>query len=369
MIRVLQVIGSLNSGGSQSMIMNIYRNIDKEKIQFDFIVDRPNELLYAKEIEKLGGKIYILPQYKIYNHAKFKKCWNDFFKEHNEYKIIHGHVRSTASIYLKIAKKYGLCTIAHSHSTSNGKGFVAIIKKILQYKIRYVADYFMGCSKEANEWLYGKKIANSERCIILHNAIDVEKYIYNEDIRNKSRKELNIEENEMVIGNIGRFSYMKNHKFLIDIFERLCKTENCKLLLVGDGELKNDIQNMIINKHLENKVILTGVRSDVNEILQAMDIFVMPSIFEGLPVTLVEAQVSGLPCLISEHITNEISLTKLIYRERLNSSAETWAERIKNMSLNINRYDHIYSEDVKKNGYDIIEIARQVEKIYTEKVK
>lgn len=336
-IRVLQVLGGLNRGGAETMVMNLYRNIDRNKIQFDFIKHTESKCAYDDEIKELGGRIYSIPKYKVYNHFQYKKAWNNFFKKHPEYKIIHGHVRSTATIYLKIAKKYGLYAIAHSHSTSSGKGIKAIIKNMLQFRIRYITDYFMGCSKEANEWLYGKKIANSEKCIILHNAIDVEKYTYNEDIRNKLRKELNIKEDEMVVGNIGRFSYMKNHKFLIDIFEKLCKTENCKLLLVGDGELKNDIQNIVKNKHLENKVIFTGVRSDVNEILQAMDIFVMPSIFEGLPVTLIEAQASGVPSLIANTITKEVDITPLIYRENLKNEPLIWTNKIKDILKNFNR--------------------------------
>lgn len=336
-IRVLQVLGGLNRGGAETMVMNLYRNIDRNKIQFDFIKHTESKCAYDDEIKELGGRIYSIPKYKVYNHFQYKKAWNNFLKKHPEYKIIHGHVRSTATIYLKIAKKYGLYAIAHSHSTSSGKGIKAIIKNMLQFRIRYIADFFMGCSQDANEWLFGKKIANSEKCFVLPNAIEVEKYKYNEEIARKIKAEFNIKNDEIVVGHIGRFSYMKNHKFLIEIFEKLCKTENCKLLLVGDGELKNDIQNIVKNKHLENKVIFTGVRSDVNEILQAMDIFVMPSIFEGLPVTLIEAQASGVPSLIANTITKEVDITPLIYRENLKNEPLIWTNKIKDILKNFNR--------------------------------
>ncbi len=199
MIRILHVIGSLNSGGSQTLVMNIYRNIDRNKFQFDFVIDRPQELLYADEIKKLGGQIYTVPQYKVYNHFAFKKAWKKLLKEHPEYKIIHGHVRSTASIYLKIAKRMGLVTISHSHSTSSGKGISAVIKNMLQSKISSVADYFMGCSQDANEWLFGKEVANSDRCIVLKNAIDIEKFKFNMKKRIDIRNELSIDDDEILI--------------------------------------------------------------------------------------------------------------------------------------------------------------------------
>lgn len=366
MIRILQVIGSLNSGGSQSMIMNIYRNIDRKKIQFDFIIHKKDEVSYSEEIRRLGGKIYVLPQYKVYNVFSFKKAWNNFFKKHPEYKVIHGHVRSTASIYLKIAKKYGLYTIAHSHSTSSGKGISAIIKNILQYRIRYVADYFIGCSKESAEWLFGKKIANSDRCTILNNAIDTKKYLYNENTREKLRKEFNIKKEDKLIGNVGRFSYVKNHKFLIQIFEEICKkSNNYKLILIGDGKLREEIEELVKRKKLEDKVIFTGVRKNINEILQAIDIIVMPSIYEGLPVALVEAQSASLPCLITDTITDEVDITELIYREKLREEPNVWANDIVDILNNFNRETVKDVElKIKKHGYDIETTTNNIETIY-----
>ena len=362
MIKVLQVIGSLNSGGSQSMIMNIYRNIDRKKMQFDFIVDRPDDLLYAEEITELGGKIYFLPQYKLYNHRYFKKSWHQFFGEHNDYKIIHGHVRSTASIYLKIAKKYGLQTISHSHSTSNGKGIGAIIKKVLQYKIRYVADYFIGCSKDSAQWLFGKRKANSNKCIILKNAIDTDKYIYDEILRKKVREEFDVSDGEILIGNIGRFSHMKNHKFLIEIFEKIYEKNNkYKLILVGDGELKEEIRKIVIEKNILDRVVFTGVRRDINRILQAIDIIIMPSKYEGFPVTMVEAQCNGVPCFISDKITSDVCLNSNITKISLNETAEKWATIINQNSITREKK---VKEKIIAAGYDVRYNAKWIEKFY-----
>lgn len=363
-IRVLQVIGSLNNGGSQSMIMQLYRNLDRSKIQFDFVIFKKDELFYKDEIEKLGGKIYTLPEYKIYNHFKYKKAWKDFLKQHPEYKIIHSHVRSTASIYFKIAKKMGLTTIAHSHSTSSGKGLKAIVKTILQYNLRNVADYCMGCSKTANIWLYGEKVANSNKAYVFKNSIDIDKFLFNNEIRNKIKNEYKIKDDEIVIGHVGRFFTVKNHEFLIDIYsEILKKKEKSKLLLVGDGELRKKIEEKVKLLGIENHVIFTGNQKNVYEIMQAMDIFIMPSIYEGFPVTLVEAQATGLRCLITDNITNEVCITNLVEKEALKNSEAIWAEHaIKMLKENAKRCE--YNQIVKKSGYDIKENTKILEEIY-----
>lgn len=365
-IRILHVLGSLNRGGAETMIMNLYRELDKTKFQFDFVIHTNEKGDYTDEILKLGGKIYSIPAYKVYNHFAYKKAWKEFLNQHKEYNIIHGHVRSTAAIYLKIAKKYGLYTIAHSHSTSSGKGIIAIIKNILQYRIRYVADYFIGCSKESAEWLFGKKIANSDRCTILNNAIDTKKYLYNENTREKLRKEFNIKKEDKLIGNVGRFSYVKNHKFLIQIFEEICKkSNNYKLILIGDGKLREEIEELVKRKKLEDKVIFTGVRKNINEILQAIDIIVMPSIYEGLPVALVEAQSASLPCLITDTITDEVDITELIYREKLREEPNVWANDIVDILNNFNRETVKDVElKIKKHGYDIETTTNNIETIY-----
>lgn len=366
MIRILHYIGSLNIGGSQAMLMGIYRNIDRDKIQFDFVVDKENELFFAKEIEKMGGKIYAVPQYKGYNHLLYIKAWNKIFSEHPEYRVIHSHVRSTASIVLKIAKKYNLITIAHSHSTSNGKGLKSVIKRIFQKSIPKYADYLFACSKESAIWLYGEKNAKSDRCIIINNAIDASKFIYDEKIREDKRKELGLE-NKIVIGQVGRLEYVKNHFFTLQVLKKCIEVNpNYVLLIVGDGSLKDKIIEEIEKMGLTNNVIILSNRSDVNELLQAIDLFIMPSIYEGLPLTLVEAQTASLPCVVSDTITDGFLISKLVYKLNLNDSEEVWVETI-NKNINTKRTNNF--DEISKLGFDIKNNAKWIADFYLDVVE
>ncbi|MDW7613460.1 glycosyltransferase family 1 protein [Peribacillus simplex] len=361
-IRILQVIGSLNNGGSQAMIMSIYENIDRSKIQFDFVIDRPNELAYGKRIEELGGKIYFMPQFTAKNIFAFQRAWHNFFSKHPEYKIVHGHVRSTASIYLRIAKKYGLTTVAHSHSTSSGSGLSAMIKNILQYPIRYTADKFFACSISAGEWLFGKRKCNNESFFILNNAIDAKKFIFKEEVRINKRKEFQIED-KFVIGHIGRFDTPKNHEFLIDIFKEVHnKNKNSVLILVGDGELRPTIEKKVNDLDLTDFVIFTGIRSDIPEILQGMDIFVFPSLFEGLGIVAIEAQAAGLPCIVSDSIPKEAFITSLIQSLPLNSSLDEWKEHILYYSNAYRRRN--MKDEISSAGFDINGTTQWLQNFY-----
>ena len=360
--RVLHVFGRLNRGGAETMVMNLYRNIDRSKVQFDFIVHTTDKCDYYDEIKSLGGKIYSIPAYIGKNHFQYKKAWLNFLKRHQEYKIIHGHVRSTAAIYLKIAKKYGLVTIAHSHSTSSGVGFSAIVKNILQYPIRYTADYLFACSSNAGEWLYGKKACQKEKFFIIKNAIDAKKFIYDEDKRNEMRREFNLED-KYVIGHIGRFNSPKNHKVLIDIFKELHdKNDKTVLILVGDGELKPIIEKKVADLELSNSVIFTGVRSDIPELLQAMDIFLFPSLFEGLGIVAIESQAAGLHCIVADTIPDEAFITDLIEKVSLNLSTDLWVEKILKYADGYER-SNTYQK-IKLSGYDIRKTAKGLEEFY-----
>lgn len=361
-MRILHVFGRLDRGGAETMVMNLYRNINRSKIQFDFIIHTLDNCDYSEEIKALGGRIYSIPKYNGKNHSQYKEAWKCFFEEHREYKLLHGHVRSTGSIYLGIAKRYGLITISHSHSISNGVGISVVVKGLLQYNIRYKADYFFACSMAAGEWLFGKKICKKDNFFILKNAIDSKKYIYNEYDRLKKRKELNVEE-KFVIGHIGRFTALKNHNFLLDIFKQIHdKDQNSKLLLVGDGELKQSIIQKAQNLNLINDIIFTGVREDIPELLQAIDIFIFPSLNEGLGISAIEAQCSGLKTIVSDNVPKEVKVTDLLEFISLKQKAEFWAENILKYKKNYKRTNTY--KDIYEAGYDIKSTSSWMEKFY-----
>lgn len=359
--RILQVFGELQIGGAETFIMNVYRNIDREKYQFDFIVHGTNVGKYESEIKKMGGKIYRIPKYKVYNHFKYKKQVKKILDEHPEYKVIHSHVRSTASIILKVAKKKGLTTICHSHSISNGKGLKSYIKKTLQKSIPKYADYLFACSFESARWLYGDKLSKSDRCYIINNAIDTKKFVYNENIRNKIRKELKVED-KIVIGQIGRLENMKNHSFTLKVFKECIKrNEKYVLLIIGEGSKRDEIKSEISKLKLGNHVMMLGVKSNINELMQAMDLFIMPSLYEGLPLALVEAQASSLPCVISNNISSGIIIPELVKKVSLDIDPKIWASQIKLSLKNkrINRLNYIVD-----SNFDIDSNTKWLEEFY-----
>ena len=361
MIRVLQMIGSLNIGGSQAMIMNIYRKINKRKVQFDFIVDHGTELYYADEIKKLGGKIFIFPTFKGSNILNVVQYWNKFFREHPEYKVLHSHVRSYATIYLPIAKKYGVKTIIHSHSTSNGKGLSSIVKLIMQYPLRYQADYLFSCSKEAGEWLFGKKAIKSNRYYMIRNAIDSKIYCRDDRIRKKYRQQLGISDDESLYIHVGRLHEAKNHVFLLNVFRAvLNKEKKSKLILVGNGDLYKFIKSEIQKLKISENVIMLGARNDVAELLISADYFLFPSKWEGLPVTVVEAQAAGLPCYVSNNITRDVNVSKLVRNISIDDGIEPWVKEIIKHDMH---YEDV-SNEIIESGFDIGSSVRWITNFY-----
>lgn len=359
--RILHVIGKMDRGGAEIMIMNLYRQINRTKIQFDFMVHSDETGTFDEEINALGGKIYRVPTYQIKNHFQYHKSWATFFKVQPEHKIIHAHLTTSAAIFLPIAKKNGLVTIAHAHNdTPISKGKKALVKNGLRYPLRYIADYFFACSQAAGLRLYGKNFAQSENCFIFENAFDVNKFTYDPIMRKKKRIELDVED-KFVVGHVGRFALVKNHDFLIEVFNSI-KKQNSEaiLLLVGDGYRRQNVEQKVVEMGLFEHVFFLGVRDDIPELLQAMDVFVFPSFYEGFPVSLVEAQASGLSAVVSDSITAEVELTNLLKRIPLQRGAAYWANVVTN--LENKRCD--MSAVVKAAGFDITEKALWLEHFY-----
>jgi len=304
-IRIAHVVGKCVGGGVESVVFNYYRHIDHSKIQFDFICDSDSTNIPYEEIESLGGKVILIPPYqKVFKyHKELKKI----FKEKN-YQIVHSHINTLSVFPLYAAKKAGVpVRIAHSHSTTNKKEWKRnILKQVLRPFSKVFATDYMCCSELAGRWLFGNKTYNKGDVYLLNNAIDLDKFIYDEKIRNKKRKELGIKKNQLVIGHIGRFVAQKNHTFLIDIFNEIHKqNNNAILVLAGQGPLLEDIRKKVNQLKLTDYVQFLGQRSDANELYQAFDVFLLPSLYEGLPVVGVEAQAAGLLCILSNDMTKE----------------------------------------------------------------
>ena len=359
-IRVLQVIGGLNRGGAETMLVNLYKAIDKSKVQFDFVVHSAEQDAYVQEIKELGGKIYVFPKYTLKNHFAYKRHWRNFLKNHSEYKVVHSHVRSYAIVFLRIAKKMGLKTIVHSHSTSNGSGKKAIIKNLMQLPLRKECDYLFACSKISGQWLFGKDVVEKPNYKMIKNAIDTSKYVVENGVRDKLRKEFGAE-SKTVYGHVGRLSAPKNHRFLLEIFKEILKKEkNSLLLIVGQGECRQQIESYIEELDLKENVIMTGVRGDIPQVLSAMDVFLFPSLWEGLPVTVVEAQAAGLPCLVSDKVTDEVKVSETVLYLPIDKGTEIWVENA--LKLKGQRFDVI--ENIKKAGFDVAESAKELEIFY-----
>lgn len=375
MIRVLHIVGGLGRGGLETFIMNVYRNIDRSIIQFDFLKTSPDEGAYEEEIKDLGGRIYSI-QPRRNGILNYRKELNKFFEKHKEYKIVHQHVSSLSDINaLKIAKKNGVpIRIIHSHSTNEGsrnslfKIFHYFLHNVNQKRITTIANDFFACSEVAAEWILGRKLYERKNFKIIYNGIETELFKFDKKVRDIVRNEFNVENDEILIGNVGSFHHPKNHEFLIDIFHYLVKVRpKAKLLLVGDGKLRNHIENKVKTLDLDQNVIFTGIRKDVSRILQGMDLFLMPSLYEGFPVSVIEAQCAGLPCLLSDTITKETQITDLVKYESLNNSPEIWANKILDMIRSFERADT--TDLIKEAGFDAKMIAEDLTKYYLRRVQ
>lgn len=365
-VRIAHIMGKWIGGGVEAVVMNYYKNIDHHKIQFDFICDEDSTDIPYKEIEALGGKVILVTPYQ--HVLKYQKEMIKILKEGN-YKIVHSHINTLSVFPLRAAKRAGVpVRIAHSHSTTNKKELKKnIIKNILKpFAKLYATDYF-ACTEHAGRWLFGNKEFDNGNVYLLNNAIELEKFRYNEEIRKSKREELNINDDTLVIGHIGRFVAQKNHTFLVDIFNEVLKQkENAVLLLIGQGPLQEDIGRKVKDLGISNKVRFLGQREDVNELYQAMDVFVFPSLYEGLGMVLIEAQCSGLCCIASTEVPNMAKVTDNLEFIQLSETSQKWAENTVVLLNKNNRKD--YSKEVSNAGYNIVKEAKKIENKYIEKV-
>lgn len=346
--------------------MNYYRNIDKSKVQFHFLCDEDSTNIPYEEIEKMGGKVIIIPPYQ--RLFEYQKELYRIFKENN-YKIVHSHISTLSVFPLRIAKKAGVpIRIAHSHSTSNKKEWKRnLIKNILRPFSKLYANQFFACSELSGRWLFGEKAFKNGKIKIINNAIDLEKFKFNKEKRNEIRKKLKIDENIILVGHIGRFVTQKNHEFLIDVFDEIIKKRkqenfDSKLILIGQGNLKENIIEKIKYLGLQDYVIFTGQTTNVSDYYNAMDIFVLPSLYEGLPVVGIEAQANGLLCEFSTDMTKETKVLNTTRCISLKETAKKWAEMILDDYKNFKRRDSF--EEMTKNNFNIIEEAKKLEKYY-----
>lgn len=359
-LRILHVTVGMDRGGIENFLMNIYRKVDRKKIQFDFLIHLEEEQAFEREILELGGKIYRTPALGKVGPFKYQKALNNFFKEH-DYKIVHSHYNAVNGVILNEAKKCGIKNrISHSHTSyPKYRLFEKLYKEYYsKFLLKFVATKKYACSKKAGQWLYK---SNFE---VINNGIDTKEYSYKFEERLKVRNELKIAEEKIVIGHIGRFVDEKNHRFLIEIFKKLYKkNKNYSLIMIGDGVLKKEIEeNLSLDKELFKNVYFLGIREDVKNLLQGMDIMIFPSKFEGLPVALVEAQGSGLKCFVSKNVSEEIDLgCNLVTFIGLDKPVDEWVEIIEK-NIEYKRRDTV--EYIKKAGYDVSDNANYLEKMY-----
>ena len=342
--------------------MNYYRNIDRSEIQFDFICDEDSTNIPYDEIESLGGKVILIPPYQkvIKYHKELKRV----LKEGN-YKIVHSHINTLSVFSLFAAKCAGVpVRIAHSHSTTNKKEKNKnLMKQLLRPFSKVFATDYMCCSELAGRWLFGDKEYDKGNVYLLNNAIDLDKFKYDEVVRREKRKELNIDDDTLVIGHVGRFVEQKNHRFLIDIFNEVHKqNEKSILLLVGQGPLMEKIKEKVKSLGIEDSVKFLGQRNDISELYQAFDVFCLPSLYEGLPVVGVEAQATGLLCLFSDDMTKETKVLESTKFLSLEQSAKEWAEILLKSIENFERKDTTI--EFFNNGFDIKMEVKKLIKIY-----
>lgn len=370
MIRILHVVGTMDLGGAETFIMNIYRNIDREKIQFDFLCHNRIEAKYTEEIKALGGRMYMVEGITHVGFLKYQHNLYNFFKTHPEYQIVHSHQNDLSGIILKQAAKAGVkVRITHSHTEYHYKKLEnKLIFGIFKYYVNKYTTSAFACARPAGEMLYSGKLL--KKFNVIYNGIDTEKFAFNEENRVRIRNQFDLGDGP-VICHVGRFAKVKNHSFILDVFSEFLQIRNnAKLLLIGEGELLKQMKEKALSLGIENQVLFLGSRTDVNALMSASDIFLFPSIHEGLPVSVVEAQCSGLQVLTSDSISEDTVITDLMNKMSLLNSGEKWVQKLNEL------YDKSFKTDRKKYfdvvckaGFDAKGIADWLVNVYLEKLQ
>ncbi len=376
MIRILQVFTIMNRGGAESMIMNYYRQINKELIQFDFLVHRNDIGAFDDEIRELGGNIYRMPPINPFSPSSYYEELRNFFRNNGDYKIVHSHINTFSVFPLKVAKEFNIpCRITHAHIAlqplrlkdvlPGGEGIKEALKKVVKFylkrKIHSYSTHHFSCGVKAGNWLYGKGFPFK----VMNNAIRANDFIYDKNMHDSYRLEMGFTD-EILIGHVGRFTSQKNHSFLLRIFKEIVEdTKNAVLILAGDGPLRPKIEAEARKLGIFDAVRFLGVRSDIPQLLNVFDLFVFPSFYEGLPVTLIEAQAAGVKVFASDTITKEVSLTSDIVFLSINELPTKWAEKILE-AIPYKKQNNF--EYIKQGNYDINFNTLQYEEFCIEQI-
>ena len=358
-IRVLCVFSTLDRGGAESMCMNLYRHIDRDKVQFDFVKHTQNKGAFEDEIASLGGRIFVAPRFTLKTVLTYRRWWKRHLVEHPEHQIVHGHFFTISTVYFRAAKNMHRTTVGHIHASASD----GLLKSIICTRISHYTDYPLACSRQAGRWIYGNRPFT-----VLNNGLDIELFRYAPEVRASMRSTLGLG-NALILGTVANLSEVKNPMGLIDIFLAVKKRRlDARLVWVGDGTQRGAVEARLRQERIEDSVILLGVRDDVPDVLQAMDAFLLPSYSEGLPVSAIEAQAAGMPCFISDRVTRDVDITSLCQFLPI-KGPENWAEDWADAILNDHTERRDVSEKIVAAGYDICTTAKWLEEFYLDIAK
>lgn len=359
------VLGCTGMGGTETFILNLLRNIDLSRFQIDLavndVVERDG---ITDECREIGCRIYTLPYFKVYNYWTFVRTWKAFLKKHH-YDIVHGHTTDSGAVYLRIAKEAGCVTIAHSHSAGYRGGWMErLVKRFFAHRVGRVADYWFACSDKAAERVFGKNYRNHERFYDIPNAINAENYSYDSAKAKTIRKQVGVQDEELLCGHVGSFTAPKNHDFLLDVFAEVLKMRpEARLMCCGTGGLIQQVKEKAIALGILDRIVFTGVVKNVSVYMMAMDVFVFPSLFEGFPIAVIEAEATGLPVVMSDVITKEVDMTDLVHRHSLGKTAEMWAKTICAIT-SCNRSE--YNQMIAESKYNMRTSIKLISSLYEE---